>query len=69
MGRQACGRSQKVASERVGVEGLALESSRTGVKELGVEQIEDEERNLREMVDQARSQFESAVQQKQRSRN
>lgn len=45
-----------------------LESSRTGVKELGVEQIEDEEKNLRKMVGQARSQFESAVQQKQRSR-
>lgn len=58
----------KVASERVGAEGLVLESSRTGVKELGVEQIEDEEKNLRKMVDQARSQFESAVQQKQRSR-
>lgn len=37
------------------------------MEELGVKQIKDEEKSLREMEDQARSQFESAVQQKQRS--
>ncbi len=54
-GHVACGRNQRVASERVGAEGLALRSSRTGMEELGVEQIEDEEKTLRKMVDQARS--------------